>query len=186
MSGLVDYAGLFPPASLDMATAVDEYAAHLVEQEAWMLGRFIVPAGRLAELQAACERFLDDGQEWAFSVLVGGRQNSETALAAAEAQGRAAVAFEQRFAGRARIEVLEGMSALLLTRVWKGVNSTSRCCRGWMTTGCWKRSTLWPLSKHGFPAWGPSCAVAGSLPKRFRAANALRDSSTIAAVWGCL
>jgi len=107
MSGLVDYAGLFPPASLDMATAVDEYAAHLVEQEAWMLGRFIVPAGRLAELQAACERFLDDGQEWAFSVLVGGRQSSETALTAAEAQGRAAVVFEQRFAGRARIEVLE-------------------------------------------------------------------------------
>jgi hypothetical protein len=107
MGGLVDYAGLFPPASLDMATAVDEYAAHLGEQEAWMLGRFIVPAGRLAELQTACARYLDDGQEWAFSVLVGGRDGVERALNAAEAQGRAGVAFEERFAGRARVEVLE-------------------------------------------------------------------------------
>ena len=43
MGGLVDYAGLFPPASLDMAAAVDEYAAHRAEQEAWMLGRSSQP-----------------------------------------------------------------------------------------------------------------------------------------------
>jgi hypothetical protein len=107
MGGLVDYAGLFPPASLDMATAVDEYAAHLVEKDAWMLGRFIVPAGRLIELETACAPYLDDGQEWAFSLLVGGRENAAGALVAAEAQGAAAVAFAERFQGRARIEVLE-------------------------------------------------------------------------------
>lgn len=107
MSGLVDYAGLFPPASLDMAAAVEEYAAHLTEQEAWMLGRFIVPAGRLTELQTACTPFLDAGQAWAFSLLVGGRDRADDALAAAHTQGAAAIAFENRFAGRARIEVLE-------------------------------------------------------------------------------
>jgi len=107
MGGLVDYAGLFPPASLGMAAAVDEYAAHLVEKEAWMLGRFIVPAGRLAELESACAKYLDDGQDWAFSLLVGGRDNAAGAMAAAEAQGAAAAAFSRRFDGRARIEVLE-------------------------------------------------------------------------------
>jgi len=107
MDGLVDYAGLFPPASLDMTAAVDEYAAHLVEKEAWMLGRFIVPAGRLAELKTACAKYLDDGQEWAFSLLVGGRDNAAGALATAEAQGAAATAFAERFSGRARIEILE-------------------------------------------------------------------------------
>ncbi len=107
MGGLVDYAGLFPPASLGMASAVDQYAGHRAEQEAWMLGRFIVPAGRLAELEETCARYLDQGQDWAFSVLVGGRDSAADALAAAESQGRAVVAFEQRFEGRARVEVLE-------------------------------------------------------------------------------
>ncbi len=107
MGGLVDYAGLFPPASLDMAAAVDEYAAHRAEQEAWMLGRFIVPAGRMAELEEACAGYLDSGQEWAFSALVGGRDDAESALAAVVSQGRAAAAFSQRFEGRARIEILE-------------------------------------------------------------------------------
>ena len=107
MGGLVDYAGLFPPASLDMAAAVEEYAGHRAEQEAWMLGRFIVPAGRLAELEESCARYLDAGQEWTFSALVGGRDDAESALAAVAAQGRSATAFSQRFEGRARIEVLE-------------------------------------------------------------------------------
>lgn len=107
MGGLVDYAGLFPPALLDMAAAVDEYAGHRAEQEAWMLGRFIVPAGRLAELEESCAGYLDEGQDWKFSVLVGGRDDAESALATVAAQGRAAAAFLQRFEGRARIEVLE-------------------------------------------------------------------------------
>ena len=107
MGGLVDYAGLFPPALLDMTAAVDEYAGHRAEQESWMLGRFIVPAGRLAELEETCARYLDEGQEWTFSALVGGRDDAASALAAVAAQGRAAAAFLQRFEGRARIEVLE-------------------------------------------------------------------------------
>jgi hypothetical protein len=107
MGGLVDYAGLFPPASLDMAAAVDEYAAHRTELEAWMLGRFIVPAGRLDELGEACAQYLDQGQEWTFSALVGGRDDAESALASVAAQGRAAADFLQRFEGRVRIEVLE-------------------------------------------------------------------------------
>jgi hypothetical protein len=50
MCELIDYAGLFPPASLDMSTSVREYARLRREAEAWMLGRFVVPAGRLPEL----------------------------------------------------------------------------------------------------------------------------------------
>ena len=49
LNGLVDYAGLFPPAGLGMKEAVAEYARHRREPEAWMLGRFVVPAARFAE-----------------------------------------------------------------------------------------------------------------------------------------
>lgn len=53
LRGLIDDAGLFPPASLGMKAALEADAAARTSPEAWMLGRFIVPASRLAELVAA-------------------------------------------------------------------------------------------------------------------------------------
>ncbi|HEX5631332.1 MAG TPA: hypothetical protein VFY15_06715, partial [Acidimicrobiia bacterium] len=50
LSGLIDYAGLFPPASLDLAAAVEEYRAIRGSAESWLVGRFICPADRLVEL----------------------------------------------------------------------------------------------------------------------------------------
>ena len=44
LTGVVDYAGLFPPAALAMADAVAEYHAARADGHAWMLGRFVVPA----------------------------------------------------------------------------------------------------------------------------------------------
>lgn len=54
-AALIDYAGLFPPAQLAMAAALEEYAASRAGGFAWMLGRFIVPATRIAELLAGRE-----------------------------------------------------------------------------------------------------------------------------------
>lgn len=48
LRGLVDYAGLFPPAQLDVPRAVDEYRTARAGPHAWMLGRFIVPLTVLA------------------------------------------------------------------------------------------------------------------------------------------
>jgi hypothetical protein len=53
MAGAVDYAGLFPPAGLSMAEALKAYTAALAGDNAWLLGRFVVPATRLAELRLA-------------------------------------------------------------------------------------------------------------------------------------
>jgi hypothetical protein len=50
MSGLIDYAGLFPPARLDLDSAIRNYARYLSENDAWMLKRFIIPVARLGEL----------------------------------------------------------------------------------------------------------------------------------------
>jgi hypothetical protein len=50
---LVDYAGLFPPAALDMHSAVANYAGYRVGPDAAMLGRFVVPVARLGEWHAA-------------------------------------------------------------------------------------------------------------------------------------
>ena len=50
LEGLVDYAGLFPPAALSMQDAVRNYARYREEEYAWALGRFVVPADRVAEV----------------------------------------------------------------------------------------------------------------------------------------
>lgn len=73
LCGIVDYAGLFPPASLGMASAVSEYAAHRAGQDAWALGRFVLPAARLDEFDDAGARSLprDSASSWALSALLG-------------------------------------------------------------------------------------------------------------------
>ncbi|MCL4845257.1 MAG: hypothetical protein KJ066_01865 [Acidobacteria bacterium] len=75
LAGIVDYAGLFPPAGLDMAGAVEQYARHRREAAAWMLGRFVVPVARLDELVATAAAqwsTRDEGPRWRIAALGGG------------------------------------------------------------------------------------------------------------------
>ncbi len=50
---LIDYAGLFPPASLAMTPSVANYDAYSRSEWNWILGRFIVPVARLGEFEEA-------------------------------------------------------------------------------------------------------------------------------------
>lgn len=77
LHGVVDYAGLFPPASLAMGAAVRDYDAYRSSVHRWMLGRLVVPAARLEEMEAAASGRLpgvsedDDAVEpWRISALV--------------------------------------------------------------------------------------------------------------------
>jgi len=47
---LIDHAALFPPASMTMADAVAEDERVRAAPEAWLVGRFVVPASRVADL----------------------------------------------------------------------------------------------------------------------------------------
>ncbi|MHC4909084.1 MAG: hypothetical protein ACYTF9_05115 [Planctomycetota bacterium] len=69
---LIDYAGLFPPAELPMAEMVANYATYTAHEDAWMLGRVIVPIGRLDDFEAAAEGKLptsEDDEPWHVSGL---------------------------------------------------------------------------------------------------------------------
>ena len=75
LTGLVDYAGLFPPAGRPMADAVQAYASYRRGRWAWALGRFVVPAVRLDEFDAFARSFLPSGEgaiPWRLSALVSG------------------------------------------------------------------------------------------------------------------
>lgn len=51
LDGVIDYAGLFPPAKLTMEDAVDNYQRYRSGSEAWILDRFICPSASLNELR---------------------------------------------------------------------------------------------------------------------------------------
>lgn len=75
LSGLVDYAGLFPPASEGMREALENYASYLASDDSSALGRFIVPISRLKELEDASTGLMSRdraSEPWRLSVLVTG------------------------------------------------------------------------------------------------------------------
>ena len=53
VTGLFDYAGLFPPASLDMQQTCEHYARARMGEHAWMLGRIVCPVSKLHTLSEA-------------------------------------------------------------------------------------------------------------------------------------
>lgn len=107
MSRIIDYAGLFPPAAQDLGTAIRAFARYRAGRDAWMLGRFIVPAARLAELAPYRDEIFDVGEPLRLSILAGFGETEEEALAAIEADVRSASAFHERHKGRASIEAIE-------------------------------------------------------------------------------
>ena len=53
LRNVIDYAGLFPPASLTMSAALANYARYSRSESSWILGRFIIPVARLGEFEKA-------------------------------------------------------------------------------------------------------------------------------------
>jgi hypothetical protein len=49
LEGIIDYAGLFPPAKLELPHALHSYVENLSGPDAWMLGRFVCPVGQVTE-----------------------------------------------------------------------------------------------------------------------------------------
>jgi hypothetical protein len=84
LTGVVDYAGLFPPAALDMAAATESYAQYLTDPARRLLGRFVVPVVRLREFDEAASDLLPRGETsepWRLTVLPGPDLTADLGLA---------------------------------------------------------------------------------------------------------
>ena len=57
LDGILDYAGLFPPARLPLDTTIGNFVSYRAEPLAWMLGRFICPASRLDDLATHADTY---------------------------------------------------------------------------------------------------------------------------------
>ena len=129
LAGLVDYAGLFPPAALAVEPALALYGRYRTSGDAWMLGRFLVPAARLAEADPFVAGLPGDAPV-RFSVLgapapapLVGPEPAAVApdpavawLAAAEAVVAEARAFEARHAGLVVVDAFELRAPIALAR----------------------------------------------------------------------
>lgn len=116
LAGIVDYAGLFPPAALDMPAAVRNYAEYRASDDAWMLGRFVVQAARLSELARVLETVETPAGPWHVSALLG----------AAPADDMARIAeFEHAARGSAVVDSLEAKASDA-----KGIERIAAATRG--------------------------------------------------------
>ena len=102
LKGLIDYAGLFPPAGLEMRAAVEEFSRRRAGGDAWMLARFVVPLGRLDELAEAAEDLFNDSSPWPLSVLAGQAPDADLA-----AERAVLDTWNGAHTGRAGVEMIE-------------------------------------------------------------------------------
>lgn len=106
MDGLIDYAGLFPPAKLPLNEAIDEYLVHLKGDNSWMLGRFIIPISQFKDLEQFIPLF--EGLEpLRLSVLGGGGNSDEEYLNNIEQNIIDINKFREKYPGEITIDVIE-------------------------------------------------------------------------------
>ncbi len=79
MDGLIDYAGLFPPADLPLNEAINEYVTQVKSDNSQMLSRFIIHTSKLNELDEFLPLFKDIGA-LKLSVLGGGGNSDDEYL----------------------------------------------------------------------------------------------------------
>jgi hypothetical protein len=107
LEGAIDYAGLFPPARLGLDEAVRNYARYRQEADAWMLGRFVVPAARLEELSPYVDTLFASGPPLSVAVLGRGGNTMPEWTAGLREDAQAIAAWRMRHGGRVRIGVFE-------------------------------------------------------------------------------
>ena len=72
LEGIIDYAGLYPPASLDMQSVVQNWSEFLQSDDNWMLARLIIPSNQIDEFMKSAKGLLPlAGEEvWELSMLL--------------------------------------------------------------------------------------------------------------------
>ncbi len=107
LTGLIDYAGLFPPAQLPMDRSIENYVRYLKDADSWMLGRFICPAAKLVEL-AAFQKVIDQAPgPLRISALGRGGKDAESFLEGLRQDLGEIAGFREKLGEKVVVEVYE-------------------------------------------------------------------------------
>lgn len=125
LDGIIDYAGLFPPARLPMDEAFSRFVEHRSSDDGWMLARFVCPAARLDELEPLLQAAGPFQHPIAISVLGRGGGTLETFLESVEQDTKSITGFSIRQSDRSTIDVYEvrlpeaGGAKVAVEKAWK-------------------------------------------------------------------
>ena len=75
LSKLIDYAGLFPPANLDLIPALNNYRKYIDCEDSWMMSQFIIPLNDLKNISVKDMELFDDSFPLDLSILSGNLAN---------------------------------------------------------------------------------------------------------------
>src|SRR5881394_2271455 len=105
---MIDYAGLFPPASLNLAQAFNNYIMYLDSNHKWMLSRFIIPAKKLGELTELMNKMkYSDELILPFSVLGSGGDTADEFAVNFEQDLRYIIEFQNKLGSRVTTNAYE-------------------------------------------------------------------------------
>ncbi len=105
LAGVVDYAGLFPPAALDLERTLNNHRRYARSDERWLLGRLVVPLASLDALEALLgpDEGADAKPAWSITLIA--------PLASLEDAARDIEAFNARHAPAVAILAVETSGA---------------------------------------------------------------------------
>lgn len=123
LAGAIDYAGLFPPASLTLDAALQNHAESVRSVDAWMLGAFVLPVAKFEEASTNLARF-DAVNRLRVAALGPKTETPAEFMVTLEKAAEAIRAFDARHSASARITQIEialptqaGVSAVDAARV---------------------------------------------------------------------
>jgi hypothetical protein len=114
LAGVLDYAGLFPPAALLMEDALRQFSRYRREPEAWMLGRFVCPVADLEQIHGS-RRYLAAGDPWSVAFIGRGGATAGDLGAGLLPEHRAIENFVLDCEGRATAGVYEVRVPVIVT-----------------------------------------------------------------------
>jgi hypothetical protein len=106
LAGAIDYAGLFPPASLTLEPALKNHAAYVRSPQSWMLGAFILPWKRFEDVSSNLAQF-DVEHRLCISALGPKTESAAEFIEALFSGSAAARAFDARHGATASVTQLE-------------------------------------------------------------------------------
>ena len=102
----IDYAGLFPPCSLDLAPALANQETYVRSSDEWMLSTFVLPAARFGEADNHIASF-DREHPLSVSALGAKKEGAGDFINELKETRAAIESFQARHAGRVSIHQLE-------------------------------------------------------------------------------